>query len=253
MKHIYSIAKNTFRETIRDRILYGMVIFSLLFFFLVAAMSGSSLGEDPRIMKSLGLGGMYLFGTFIAIFLASSAVAKEVDRRTFFFILPRPVSRPAVLTGKFFGIVASTACSIMILLIGYYIAEYFTLGYVEPVSALSSVLQVAEAACLISVIIFFSTFVRPVLAIFAGIALLFVGHSWSTMIAVAGKISPLAMNGAIFASYLLPNLEKFNIRESIVYGFSLSMPQIIFALLYSIFASAFFLYAAGTIFKRTEF
>ena len=103
LRHIFAIAKNTFRETIRDRVLYAILVFSLAFLGFTLVISSISLGTDLHIMRSLGLAGMYLFSVIITVFLGTSLIYKEIEKRTLYFILAKPISRAEVIIGKFFG------------------------------------------------------------------------------------------------------------------------------------------------------
>jgi ABC-type transport system involved in multi-copper enzyme maturation permease subunit len=252
MKNIFLIAQNTFRESSRDHILSGVLMFSVLFMFFVLALSTASLGEDARVFKSIGLGGIYLFGMLVTIFLASSSVAKEADRKTLYFILSRPVSRRTVIMGKFFGLLASIILSIGILSLAYFIALYIKTKSFDSLSLLSVFLQLFECGLMVSIVIFLSTFLRPILSIIASVVILYTGHSLTLLEQMTAKNGPVLKHGAEVLSYILPNLEKFNIREAVVYHFPISAEEITVVVLYGVVGMIFFLFAAGIIFEGRE-
>src|SRR5581483_11393136 len=103
MKHIFAIAKTTMKAEIRDRILYGIIIFGLLYILLTLFLSDLVLKELPMI-KSFGLGGVYFFNAIVALFLGTTSFYKDVDRKIVYFILAKPISRAQFLLGKFFGL-----------------------------------------------------------------------------------------------------------------------------------------------------
>src|SRR3989344_142371 len=107
MRNILAIAKNTFKQAVRDKILYGIIIFALLFLGSTVVLSSLSLGEDIFIIRSFGLAGIYLFGLVITLFLGASMIYDEVERKTSYFLLAKPVSRTDIIQGKFLGLVAA--------------------------------------------------------------------------------------------------------------------------------------------------
>ena len=113
MDKIFVIAKNTFKETIRDRILYGIVIFSVIFLVSTLILGSLSLGEDIYVMRNFGLAGIYFFGLIITLFLGASLIYKEVDKKTIYFVLSKPVTGSDVIMGKFLGLFASIAISVL--------------------------------------------------------------------------------------------------------------------------------------------
>jgi len=251
MKNIFLIAKNTFRETIRDRILYGVLAFAIIFIVILFFLSDASLGEERRVFTSVGLGGIYLFGTCITIFLSAAMIAKELDKKTLYFVVPRAVSREQVIVGKFMGLLASVALSIFILSLAYFAALSARAWFAwENILALA--LQILESALLVGIIIFLSTFLRPMLAVLASIVVLYAGHSMTTLAAMAERMSPSLGDLALLFSYVFPNLEKFNMRNDVIYGFPVPSAEIVFAFLYAAFGTALALLLASLVFKKKE-
>lgn len=254
MNHIIAIAKNTWKEAVRDRIFYGIVALAVLFLAILSSLSAASLGEDAHILKSVGLGGIYFFGVFLALFLGASLLGKEIDQKTLYFVLSRPVSRGAVITGKFLGLLASVLSGILLLSLAYFLALYFKgIAFSDwGGSVLAILFQMLESMLLIAIIIFFSTFLRPALAIFASFVVVFTGHSLTTIVSVAEKIHSSLGSIALLFSYIFPNLEKFNIRNDILYHFSLPPVEIFFTLVYAILGTIFALFLATLIFEKRE-
>src|SRR3989338_10917471 len=101
MRNILIIAGNTFHQAIRDKILYGIIIFALIFIGSSVVISSLSLEEDIFVIRNFGLAGIYVFGLIITIFLGASAIYEEVERRTTYIMLAKPVTRTSLLIGKF--------------------------------------------------------------------------------------------------------------------------------------------------------
>lgn len=115
LARIYAIALNTYREAVRDRVLFGVLVFAAAVLGLTLALGELSLDQQMRVVTDLGLASISLFSVVIAIFLGSSLLYKEIERKTLYVILPKPIARFEFLLGKYFGIVATTAVFIAIM------------------------------------------------------------------------------------------------------------------------------------------
>ena len=109
VKQLVAIAANTFKETIRDRVLAVIVVFALVMIAGGLWLGAISLGEQGRMMKDFGLVAVTGFGLIVAVFIAASLVHKEVEKRTVFVLFSKPVSRAAFIAGKFFGLCGTMA------------------------------------------------------------------------------------------------------------------------------------------------
>src|SRR5436305_70886 len=104
MRAIYVIAVNTFHEIIRDRILYGILVFALLLIGISLALGQLSFAEQSRISANFGFTGIHLAAAILAIFIGSSLVSREIEKRTIMTLLVRPLSRTQFIIGKFLGL-----------------------------------------------------------------------------------------------------------------------------------------------------
>jgi Cu-processing system permease protein len=102
---IYAIALNTFREAVRDRVLYAVLGFACAVLFFTLALAELSLHDQARVINDVGLASISLFSVMVAIFLGSSLLYKEIERKTLYVILPKPIRRAEFLLGKYLGIV----------------------------------------------------------------------------------------------------------------------------------------------------
>jgi len=113
---IYAIALNTYREAVRDRVLFGVLVLAAGVLGLTLALGELSLDQQMRVVTDLGLASISLFSVIVAIFLGSSLLYKEIERKTLYVILPKPIARFEFLLGKYFGIVAT--CAVFIAIMG---------------------------------------------------------------------------------------------------------------------------------------
>ncbi|MBW2214438.1 MAG: ABC transporter permease subunit, partial [Deltaproteobacteria bacterium] len=113
---IYAIALNTYREAVRDRVLFGVLVLAAGVLALTLALGELSLDQQMRVVTDLGLASISLFSVVVAIFLGSSLLYKEIERKTLYVILPKPIARFEFLLGKYFGIVAT--CAVFVAIMG---------------------------------------------------------------------------------------------------------------------------------------
>ncbi len=248
----YTVAKNTFKESIRDKVLYVVAAFAFLFITFTLFLGSISLGEDVHVVRSLGLAGMYLFGLFITIFLGTALVYKELERKTLYFILSKPITRGELLVGKFAGLWASVSLSIVGMLLVYLGVVYAGGKVFDTLAVVAVLLQLFEMALVIALSLFFSTYARPLAGAVYALLVVYIGHSLGLLVAVAAKSGGFSWYIAQALYYVLPNMEKFNIRDLVLYGAAPSLMNMFFVFLYASVYVAVLLYVATALLKRRE-
>jgi Cu-processing system permease protein len=246
------IAKNTFRQAIRDKILYGILIFALLFLGSTIVLSSLSLGEDIFTIQSFGLAGIYLFGLIITFFLGASMIYDEVERKTSYFLLAKPVSRSDIILGKFLGLLGSVSMVTFLMTAAYIIIVSINGGGFNPMIFLAIALQLFEMAVLIGAIILFSVFTTPLASIIYAILILYIGHLLHYIHEFALKSDGIAKYILSAAYYVFPNLEKFNVRSLIIHNLPIASGELLISLAYAVMYSAFLLFLAGSLLNRKE-
>lgn len=246
------IAKNTFRETIRDRILYGILAFALLFLLATIFLGSISLGEDIKVIKNLGLAGIYIFSIIMTIFIGTSLIYKEIEKRTLYLIFSKPVSSGQFILGKFLGLMSSLKMIVLLMTLVYLVIVNIKGGGFDYLALYAIVLLFFELAVFISLTILFSTFTSPLAGTIYSIIILYIGHSLSLLrqaVVNAGAFQKTLVN---IIYYLLPNLEKFNLKNSLVYGNTPNPEQIVYPIIYSIFYTIILLYLANLAIRKRE-
>lgn len=252
MKNILTIARNTFKETIRDKILYAILAFAFLFLASTYFLGSISLGEDIKVVKDLGLAGIYIFSIIIAVFLGTSLIYKELEKRTLYIIISKPVTFIDFVVGKFLGLWAGLTLNIVLMTIAYLVIVKIKGGGIDYISLYSILLLIFEIAIFISLTILFSSFTTPLAGAIYSILFLYIGHSLLLLKQSAEKSGGLARSLADGAYYILPNLEKFNIRNSVVYGISPNSGEIVYPIIYSIIYTSIFIWLAVLALKKQE-
>jgi ABC-type transport system involved in multi-copper enzyme maturation permease subunit len=219
LQHIFAIAKNTFRETMRDRIMLAAlaVVFLMILFSLF--IGSISVDQDIRMIVDFGITAIYILQIFVAVFMGSMLIHKELERRTFYLIIPKPVRRESIILGKVLGLTATTIAVSALSTLALYVILYFKGGNIFFLPILASVcFSTLEAMLLIFLSLLFSGITSPILSAVFTIGIYLIGHSGEIIRQLmAQAISPLRFYAIEFAYYILPNLEKFNIRNDVVY------------------------------------
>ena len=252
MKNIVTIARNTFRETIRDRILYVILAFAVLFILSTIFFGSISLGEDIKVIKDFGLAGIYLFSLIITVFLGGSLIYKEIEKRTLYILLSKPVSSLEVVVGKFLGLFVSIFLTIVIMTAIYLVVVAAKGGGFDSVSLLAILMQLFEVGVFISLMILFSTFATPLASTIYAVLILYIGHSLNLIVKYVNK-NPSSFRPVVVAIYyILPNLEKFNLRNLVVHDVRVSGLSILYAFFYAILYSSILLILATWSLKKQD-
>jgi ABC-type transport system involved in multi-copper enzyme maturation permease subunit len=251
---IAAIAWNTFREAVRDRILYSILAFALFLIGASVILAGLSIGQESRIVKDLGLASTSLFGTFIAVFLGITLVSKEIERRTIYVIVPKPISRLGFLIGKYIGLVLT-----LLVTVGVMAALVFLLSWLvdgSPTSTLLVAAGVDFVALMIvtAVALLFSTFSTPTLSAIFTMAIFVIGRLSGDLTVFADQFADPMSRRLIWTMYLtLPDLGRFQIGSRVVHGLPLMPGDIGTTVAYGFAYIGFLLLLAVVIFQRRDF
>src|SRR3989441_6282610 len=131
VRRIAVIALQNFKESVRERVLYNLVVFALLLIGAAILFGRISVGVEQIILVNLGLSSISAFGVLMAVFIGISLVWKEIDRRTIYSILAKPVRRPEFIIGKYFGLVGTLLINTAIMTAGFYVALLYDKGRLE--------------------------------------------------------------------------------------------------------------------------
>lgn len=252
MKIILAIAKNTFRQAVRDKILYGIVIFALLFIGSVAIISSLALEENVFIMRNLGLAGIYFFGLIVTIFLGASLIYDEVDQRTTYMLLAKPVTRGNIVIGKFLGLLASIGLTTILMTVAYMAIIFFNGGGIDFQALAVIGLQLIEMALLITILILFSTITTPLASTIYTILIVYIGHSLGLIYSYAMKANYFTKITLLAVYYVAPNLEKFNNRNLITHNLPISIRELALSSIYALGYIILIIYITKIAFNRRD-
>ena len=267
MGTVVLVAGAVFRESVRDRVPYTMVIFAVLMMAASFLISQLTAGQDLKIIKDLGLASLSIFGLLIAVFIGIGLVSKEVEKKSVYGLLTKPVTRTQFILGKYLGLVMTLVANLIVMTVAYYaVLLYMDMtapaivkaGWpapaLDPRLLVAIVLIVGELALVTAVALFFSTFSSPLLAVLLTIGLWVAGHFNGDLRQFETVIDSRAVAWiARGVYYLLPNLAPFNVKAEVVYGMPVTASHVGYTLAYALVYIGMLLSAATAIFRRRDF
>jgi len=250
---IVHIATNTFREAVRDRVLYNLIAFVLLLSGAAVLVGQISIEIEKLVVINLGLTAVSLFGVVIAIFIGIGLVSKEIEKRTLYTILSRPVRRWEFIVGKFFGLSGTLVVNTFFMAIGvfgalFYVAHKFTAPDAWIFVALYFI--VLEFLMICALALLFSSFSSPLLSAVFAFSLFVIGSFAEDLRGFAGMAHGFTRWLTTGAAYLVPNFSAFNVIASIAHGQPVAGRLILDNTFYALFYAAMALSAAVLIFER---
>ena len=254
---LLAIARNTFREAVRDRVLYNLVLFVLLLTAGSVFLGELSSDQEAKIIIDLGLSAMLLFGVFIAIFVGVGLVYKEIEKRTLYAIFAKPVGRGEFLVGKYLGLALTLGVNVAVMGLGVSAALLFVKRGFDPMvwrvwPAIG--LLYCELLVLTAVALLFSSFSTPALSALLTFFAFIIGHFSADLKAFAATLGT-AFGQAVCTGlyYALPNLAHFSYITPAAYGQTPGWRVFVASLLYALIYSAFLLTGAVLLFSRRNF
>jgi Cu-processing system permease protein len=257
VRRIVAIARNAFREAVRDRVLYNLVLFVLLLTGAAIFIGELSGGQERKVIVDLGLSAMLLFGVFIAIFVGVGLVYKEIERRTIYTIFAKPVSRGEFIVGKYLGLCLTLLVNVLVMGAGVSLALIYVSQGWDPMALSiwpSIMLIYVELMILTGVALLFSSFSSPALSALLTFFIFIIGHFSADLKSLAGSMGSTAARalfGALY--YLLPNLANLSYITPAAYGSVPPATHFLAAVLYSVIYIFVILSIATLIFKRRNF
>jgi ABC-type transport system involved in multi-copper enzyme maturation permease subunit len=254
MRKISGIAVNTFRESIREKLLYIALLFGGILMVSTYILSPLAIGAQQKIVMDIGLATISILGVLTAVLVGSTLVHKEVDKKAVFLVLTRPVSRSQYLIGKFFGVVLAITLMVAVMTVFMVLAVTLGGGGLRPAVFAALYLSLLEMMVMCAVVVFFSTFTTPVLTSFFSLCFFVAGSLSNDLREFAQKLGGAFMKYVMeIFYYLLPNLKVFNLRHEAVHNLHFRGNDLILATVYAAVYCGVVLYFAYLVFRRREF
>lgn len=248
-----AIAFLTVKEAIRNKILYLLLFFAVILILSSWITSELTIGDDMKIIKDIGISSIHFFGVLITVFIGIGLVFREMEKRTIYLILSKPVSRPQFLLGKFLGL-ALTLFLVLCSLLSIFYVVLALKGDPDPGLLIAFYLIYFEWLLLAAIAIVFSSFSTPLLSTMLTLAAFFAGHLTESLLLLKSRVHTEAARALLSTLYhALPNLELFNVRSQVVYHMPLPAGSIFETSLYGMFYLFTLLLLAILIFQKKDF
>ena len=267
MRVVSTVAINVFRESVRDRVPYNLVLFAVLLISSSYLIGQLTAGQDIKIIKDLGLAATSVFGLFIAIFIGIGLVSKEVERRSIYALLSKPVSRPQFIAGKYAGLVLTLAVNVTVMAVALYLLlAYMT--WVQPTASAAAAdtpgldpallkalfLIFVELMLVTALALCFSTFSSPILSAGLTFGLYIAGHFNADLRNFDKVVSSRPAVWLARAVYhVLPDLSAFDVKTEVVHGLPVTAGYLASTAVYGVAYIAALLLVATFVFSRRDF
>jgi len=261
------IAVNVFRESVRDKVLYNLVLFAILLMAASYLIGQLTAGQDVKIIKDLGLAATSIFGLFIAVFIGIGLVSKEVEKRSIYSLLAKPIERHQLVLGKYAGLVLTLAVNLAVMAAALYVvlaamawvagpgaARGWERPAIDPLLLKAFTMIFVELALITALALLFSTFSTPMLSAAFTFAL-FVAGRFSADLRNFNQVvdSPIASGLTRALYWVLPNLAPFDVRSQVVHGDPVPFGYLAMSTGYGALYIAALLVLSTLIFSRRDF
>jgi len=261
MRRILAIAANTFRENIRDRVLYNLILFALVMILASLLLGQLTLGNEDKVILDVGLSSISLFGTVIAVLIGIGLVYKELEKRTVYALLAKPVHRHELLLGKYLGLLETLLVNLAVMTAGLELVLCFTgagarAGYLRLLPAVYLIFL--SQALVTALALLFSTFSTPALSALFTLTLWIAGHFGPDLVRFGSLTRSAPVQSMCrFLYYVIPNFSNFQIIDSRVIASDvpgmISAGAVGWATLYALLYSAVLVAGSVSIFLRRDF
>jgi Cu-processing system permease protein len=261
------IAANVFKESVRDKVLYSIVLFAMIVIAASLLLGQLTAGQEVKIIKDLGLSAISLFGHFIAIFIGIGLVSKEVERRSIYALLAKPMSRTELVIGKYFGLLSTLTVNVSVMTVALVavlaiyaaltppeMAKVWEAPATDPRLAVAALLILGELAVVTAIAIFFSTFTSPVLAAAFTVGFVIAGQFGADLKNFEQVVESAPVAWAARALYyVLPNLAPFDVKSQVVHAQPIAASYVGLTLAYGALYVGALLTMASLFFSRRDF
>jgi len=248
-----AITLNTFREAVRDRVLYNFIIFVLLLVASAPLFSQISIGMERLILVNVGLSSISLFGVIIAIFIGIGLVSKEIEKRTLYTILSRPVRRWEFIAGKYFGLMLTLVVNTGLMTLGFYVALLISDRAFKPADAamlIAVYFIVLQFLMVTAITLLFSSFSTPIFSAIFSFALFAIGTFADDLRNFAALAQGVTKWLATGVAYVVPNFASLNVISRVAHDQHIAGKLVLYNTGYALLYSAAVVIASVLIFER---
>ena len=252
LSRVVAVAANTFRETVRERVLYNLVFFAVLMTLCGLLLGQLSIRQDEKIIKDVGLAAMELFGHLIAIFIGIGLVSKEIERKSLYPLLAKPLSREELFIGKFAGLGFTLLVNVAAMAAGLFATLLATRRAADP-ALLKAVFGIYLSLLLVvAIAMLFSAVTSTALAAVCTVCLILAGR-FSDVIRHMREVAPGVPDWLpAVLYYALPNFRNFDLKDRVVYGDPISVQALAWVTAYGLAYAAALTVAGMAVFRARD-
>ena len=249
-----NIAKNTFKEIVRNKFLYLIIFFAFVFILFSLALGKLTIGESEKVIVDFGLGMIEVFGLVGVLFVGSQLLFKEIEGKTIFLILSKPIKRQDFILGKFFGFSATIA-----LIVWVQAALYLGVLFLKDIQVTDLILWAIvftflKLEILLAIVFFFSTFMSNIMTIMMSMMIYLISHSFSLLLDLFARFQEWVMFKVMqMLQLLFPPMQALNIKDVIGSFSQFHMNYFFFNSVYSLLYITIILFFTVQIFSRKTF
>jgi ABC-type transport system involved in multi-copper enzyme maturation permease subunit len=261
------VARGVFKESIRDRIGYNLVFFAVLLMAASILLAQVTAGQDVKIIKDLGLAAATAIGVMLAVFIGISLVSKEVERRSIYSLLSKPITRTQFILGKYLGLVFTLVVNLSVMVLAYYAVLWYldwqtpalaSQGWEAPAAdprLLKAFALIGVELMLVTALaLFFSTFSNTFLSAGLTIAVYVIGHfnaDLKNLSSLSDSPVLIAIGKGLY--YALPNLTLLDVKAEVVHAHAVSGQQMLTGMLSAGLYIGLLVTASIIVFSRRDF
>ena len=266
MRILAVVAVNVFKESVRDKVLYNLVVFAVLLISISYLLGQLTAGQDLKIIKDLGLAAIATFGLLIAVFIGIGLVWKEVEKKSIYSLLSKPIQRPQFVLGKYLGLLLTLAVNITVMTIAFYAllayigwrsspeaARAWPAPPADPQLLKAIVLIACELSLVTAIALFFSTFSTPFLSAVLTLGVWVIGHFNDDLRNLGALAGPSAGWIGRILYYVLPNFAAFDVKAQVVHAQPVPLAYVGLTMAYALMYVALVVTGAVMIFSRRDF
>ena len=267
MRVISDVAVHVFKESVRERVLYNLVLFAVLLIAASYLLGQLTAGQDVKIIKDLGLAATSVFGLFIAVFIGIGLVSKEVERRSIYSLLAKPITRSQFILGKYAGLVLTLIVNVSVMAVALYavlaymswteseqMRQSWEASATDPALLKAIFLIFVQLTLITALALFFSTFSSAILSAVLTFSLYVVGHfnaDLKNFEAVVDSRAAAYLARGFY--YVLPNLVPFDVKSQVVHAQPITAEYIALTTGYAVLYITVLLLSSMFIFARRDF
>ena len=250
---VWAVALNTFKETIRNRVLLNILLFAIALILLSLGVGDWSIHQQVKILKDFGLAAMSIFGLLIALFIGIRLMVQELEQKTIYIIASKPLHRWEIVLGKYVGLAITLGANVLLMSMTMWIAGLLVEGRIDLGLAPAIILIYLEILLIVAFALFFSTIVSPTLSALFTLAVFLTGHLSGFLRDYVQLYPDRGFHWILRAIYyVVPNLENLNLKSAVVQGLDWSPHTVFLGILYGSAYILFLLLLTSFVFQRRD-